>query len=78
MRPSLPSYLLELQAAIADVRQFTNAKTLADYLSDSMLRAAVERKLTVIGEVLAQMRYHFLSLWNALLTPSRSSISAIF
>lgn len=24
-----------------------------------MLRAAVERKLTVIGEVLAQMRYHF-------------------
>jgi uncharacterized protein with HEPN domain len=59
MRPSLPSYLLDLQAAIADIREYTNAKTLTNYLSDSMMRAAVERKLTVIGEVLAQVRYHF-------------------
>jgi len=59
MRRKLPSYLLDLQAAIADIRAYTAAKDLRDYLSDSMMRAAVERKLTIVGEVLAQIRYHY-------------------
>jgi hypothetical protein len=30
MRPSLPSYLLDLQAAISDIRAYTTAKNLHD------------------------------------------------
>jgi uncharacterized protein with HEPN domain len=62
-RPSMPrslqAYLWELEQSIEDVEQFTKGKTLAEYEQNSMLRAAVERKFTVIGEALAQMVRHF-------------------
>ncbi|WP_188552287.1 HepT-like ribonuclease domain-containing protein [Edaphobacter dinghuensis] len=62
-RPSMPRslqiYLWELEQSISDVEQFTSGQTLATYEQNSMLRAAVERKFTVIGEALAQMMRHF-------------------
>ena len=59
MPRSLQTYLWEIEQAVEDVEQFTKGKTLAEYQQDSMLRAAVERKFTVIGEALAQMLCHF-------------------
>jgi uncharacterized protein with HEPN domain len=59
MPRSLQAYLWELEQSIEDVEQFTKGKTLAEYEQNSMLRAAVERKFTVIGEALAQMVRHF-------------------
>jgi uncharacterized protein with HEPN domain len=59
MPRSLQMYLWDIQQAIEDVIQFTNGRTLAEYEQDSMLRAAVERKFSVIGEALAQMTRHF-------------------
>ncbi|GGG63853.1 HepT-like ribonuclease domain-containing protein [Edaphobacter dinghuensis] len=59
MPRSLQIYLWELEQSISDVEQFTSGQTLATYEQNSMLRAAVERKFTVIGEALAQMMRHF-------------------
>lgn len=59
MPRSLKTYLWELEQNIEDVEQFTRGKALAEYERNSMLRAAVERKFTVIGEALAQMMRHF-------------------
>jgi uncharacterized protein with HEPN domain len=59
MPRSLQTYLWELEQSIEDVKQFTRGKTLVEYEQNSMLRAAVERKFTVIGETLVQMMRHF-------------------
>jgi uncharacterized protein with HEPN domain len=59
MPRSLRIYLWEVEQAIQDVEQYTKGKTLGEYEQDSMLRAAVERKFTVIGEALVQMMRHF-------------------
>jgi uncharacterized protein with HEPN domain len=49
-------YLWDVQQAAEGVRQFTNGRTLDDYLADGMLRAAVERQFQIIGEALARLR----------------------
>ena len=59
MPRSLRTYLWEVEQAIEDVEQYTRGKTLEEYEQNSMLRAAVERKFTIIGEALAQMKRHF-------------------
>jgi uncharacterized protein with HEPN domain len=59
MRRSLLIYLADIQLAIAAIEDFAAGKTLADYESDRMLQAAVERKFTIIGEAFAQMEHHF-------------------
>jgi uncharacterized protein with HEPN domain len=44
-----------MQRAANLLTQFTAGKQFADYDSDSMLRAAVEREFEVIGEALGQL-----------------------
>lgn len=55
MQRDAKAFLWDIAAAAESIRHFTQSKTLADYLGDEMLRAAVERKFGVIGEALAQL-----------------------
>jgi uncharacterized protein with HEPN domain len=48
-------YLYDIQAAAALAAQFTNEKEFADYQGDPMLRLAVERAFSIIGEALLQL-----------------------
>lgn len=44
------AYLWDMHDAARDVREFVAGRTWEDYLADKMLRAAVERKVEIIGE----------------------------
>jgi uncharacterized protein with HEPN domain len=48
-----------MEQAATEIATFTQSKRLTDYESDSMLRAAVERKFEIIGEALSQLRHRF-------------------
>lgn len=55
MRSEVKKYLYDIAEAAELIDQFTAGKALADYLEDSMLRAAVERQFEIIGEALNQV-----------------------
>lgn len=55
MRLETRKYLYDIQCSVALLREFTTDKTFADYECEAMLRAAVERKLEIIGEAVAQL-----------------------
>lgn len=48
-------YLWDAAQAAEQIAIFTAGRSFADYLADDMLRAAVERKLAVIGEALGRL-----------------------
>ena len=45
-------YLYDVQTAAEWIERFAAGKNYSDYLSDDMLRSAVERQFEVIGEAL--------------------------
>jgi len=49
-------YLWDAVEAAARIERFTSGRTFDEYLSDEMLRAAVERQFEIIGEALAGLR----------------------
>jgi uncharacterized protein with HEPN domain len=49
-------YLWDVQRATERIGRFTSGRTVADYLSDDMLSAAVERQFEIIGEALVCIR----------------------
>jgi uncharacterized protein with HEPN domain len=49
-------YLFDIQSAAESVSTFCSGKTFEQYCSDELLKAAVERKFTVVGEALAQLQ----------------------
>ncbi len=55
MRRSADAYLRDIERATDLIAEFTAGKTLADYLNEPMLRAAVERQFEIVGEALAQL-----------------------
>lgn len=55
MRPESRTLLYDVQEAARLIREFSGGKTFSDYEGDAMLRAAVEREFTIIGEATAQL-----------------------
>jgi uncharacterized protein with HEPN domain len=49
-------YLWDVQQAAQLILQFTVGRTFDDYLDNVMLRSAVERQFSIIGEALARVR----------------------
>jgi uncharacterized protein with HEPN domain len=53
------AYLWDIAQAADSIRVFTEGKDLNTYLSDDLLRAAVERKFGIVGEALSQLLRYF-------------------
>lgn len=56
MRLEAQKYLEDIQIAAERIGRFSKGKRFDDYLSDEMLKAAVERQFTIIGEALARLQ----------------------
>jgi len=56
MRLEARKYLFDIQQAARRLAEFTSGRTLESYVSDAMLRAAVERQFEIVGEALAKLR----------------------
>ncbi len=50
------AYLWDIAQATERIARFTAERSFDDYLADDMLRAAVERKFTIIGEATVALR----------------------
>lgn len=57
MKPMVIKRLHDILAACDRTARFTAGRTLDDYLADELLRAGVERQITIIGEALNQARH---------------------
>jgi uncharacterized protein with HEPN domain len=55
MRVEARKYLADIQVAAGRINRFTAGKTFQHYLGDEMLRSAVERQFSVLGEALARL-----------------------
>ena len=55
MRIEALKYLYDIRQAAVLLDVFLAGKTFADYRRDAMLRAAVEREFTIIGEAVSQL-----------------------
>ena len=49
------AYLADMTAAANQIAVFTSGKTYADYLSNDLLRSAVERQFEIVGEALRKL-----------------------
>jgi uncharacterized protein with HEPN domain len=49
------SFLHDVLMAIESIQRFTSGRTLEGHLADDLLRSAVERQLTIIGEAIAKL-----------------------
>jgi uncharacterized protein with HEPN domain len=58
MPRSVDLYLNDLLEASTDILRFTDGKDLAEYRSNRLLSAAVERLFTFIGEAMRQLELH--------------------
>jgi uncharacterized protein with HEPN domain len=56
MQPELNKLLIDIQAALMEIQEFTTGMDLIAYRADSKCKAAVERKFEVVGEACTRMR----------------------
>ncbi len=56
MKADSPANLHDIRAAARAIRAFVTGKSFADYISDELLRSAVERKFQIMGEALNRIR----------------------
>lgn len=52
MHADSPKYLWDVQNAATLIERFVSGRSYEDYVSDPMLKSAVERQLEIIGEAL--------------------------
>jgi uncharacterized protein with HEPN domain len=56
MEADAGALLWDAREAAGRAVRFTQGKSFEDYLADELLRAAVERQLSILGEALSQLR----------------------
>lgn len=56
MQPETSKYVWDATEAARRILRFTQGKSFDDYLADELLRAGVERQLTIFGEALSHVR----------------------
>lgn len=56
MKDDTTAHLHDIIKAADAIKQFIEAKTFDDYVSDDILRSAVERKCEIIGEAINRIR----------------------
>jgi len=61
------SFLLDVLGAIKSIEAFTAGRSYETYLADDMLRSAVERQLTIIGEAITKLKKSDAALCEKLL-----------
>lgn len=55
MRRESRTFLIDVQAAVEKIREYTRGKEFSDYESEAMLRDAVERRFEIIGIALGEL-----------------------
>jgi uncharacterized protein with HEPN domain len=55
MQPRTKAALFDIAHAAVGIAQFVEGKTIDDYQGDPMLRSAVERQFTIIGEAVNRL-----------------------
>ena len=55
MQRESKKYLFDIQKAARLIGEFSADKTFEDYMRNPMLRAAIEREFTIIGEAMSQL-----------------------
>ena len=61
MRLEARKYLRDIQVAAERIHRFTAGKQFEQYLADEMLRSAVERQFSIIGEALSRLDENYLA-----------------
>jgi uncharacterized protein with HEPN domain len=56
MRPEVLKHLYDVQEAATFALSFVEGHTLDDFLTNELLRSAVERKLLIVGEAMVRLR----------------------
>ena len=56
MQPESPKFLEDIRAAAGYILEKTRDKSVEDYLSDDLLKPAVERHFEIIGEALNRLK----------------------
>jgi uncharacterized protein with HEPN domain len=56
MPPESKKFLWDMRHAARNISDFTRGRTEQQYLTDLMLRSAVERQFEILGEALSQLR----------------------
>ena len=74
MRLEARKYLRDIQVAAERIERFTRGKQFEQYLADEMLRSAVERQFSIIGEALVRLDKDSPDVAPAI--PNRSKIIA--
>lgn len=71
MPRSLELYLSDLLKAGIRIRTFIKDMKLSDYESNELVRSAVERQFTIIGEAMRQMEQHYPGFFHGILESRR-------
>jgi uncharacterized protein with HEPN domain len=59
MQRDLAVYLIDIQQCLEELEVFVKDKALSDYQHEPMLRRAIEREFTIIGEIMRRILHHF-------------------
>jgi uncharacterized protein with HEPN domain len=71
MPPEAIKLLVDIRAALSDIKDFTVGMDFALYQLDAKCRAAVERKFEVIGEACTRLRDRFPEIFPLVLSGSQ-------